>query len=58
MIVIFSSTGNDILQERKTAPKRNLLSLDMKFIGLQFFAITTLKNMIENVLRFSALRTT
>ena len=42
MIVIFSTTGNDILQERKTAPKRNLLSLDTKLIGLQFFAIRTL----------------
>jgi hypothetical protein len=38
MIVIFSITGNDILQERKTAAKRNLLSLDMGLIGLQCFA--------------------
>jgi hypothetical protein len=38
MIVIFSITGNDILQQRKTAAKRNLLSLDMGLIGLQCFA--------------------
>ena len=42
MIVIFSSTDNDILQERKTAAKRNLLSLDMELMGLQFFAFGTL----------------